>query len=257
VQRFQDPTGYKPGDEVNGHVLGTDNLWHSMAAVQLTTPPLPYWGRYRKSWRKTYLVFAVLGPLSWMTTPAASHDGLFLILLNLILAATFVAAFVAAFVNLLVAIPPSASSQRLPSSSVPVRPDDDPPADRGGPLSVIRRPARSKWALAAGLAIAVIAAAVIWGALASGGGSHANPRGGVHHGHPNRRAQFGKHARRRAARIRPEDLHGLRPTGRRWHRKGAGRSRESERCRGETHHGRHQPRGHNAPLPTVAHLRRP
>jgi hypothetical protein len=132
VQRFQDPTAYKPGDEVNGHVLGTDNVWHSMAAVQLTTPPLRYWGRYRKRWRKTYLVFAVLAPLSWMTTPAASHDGLFLIFLNLILAATLEAAFVAAFVNLLVAIPPSASSQRLPISSVPVR-LDDPPSARAAP----------------------------------------------------------------------------------------------------------------------------
>jgi len=170
VQQFQDPTAYKPGDEVNGHVLGTDNVWHSMAAVQLTTPPLRYWGRYRKRWRKTYLVFAVLAPLSWMTTPAASHDGLFLIFLNLFLAATLEAAFVAAFVNLLVAIPPSTSSQSLPLSSVLVRPDD-PPAGRGGPLSVIRKPGRSKWALAAGLAFAAIAAAVVWGALASGGGS--------------------------------------------------------------------------------------
>lgn len=101
---------YKPDDIVNGHVLGTDNVWHPVAVVQPQTPPLGYWGRYSKRWRKTYLVFAVLAPLSWMTTPAASHDGLFLIILNLFLAATLEAAFVAAFVNLLVAIPPSEAS---------------------------------------------------------------------------------------------------------------------------------------------------
>jgi hypothetical protein len=70
---------------------------------------------------------------------------------------------------------PSASSQRLPISSVPVRPDD-PPVGTGGPLSVIHRPDRSKRALAAGLAFAVIAVAVVWAALASGGGSHAPTR---------------------------------------------------------------------------------
>jgi hypothetical protein len=172
VQRFQDPTAYKPGDEVNGHVLGTDNVWHSMAAVPLSPasvmgPPLRYWGRYRKRWRKTYLVFAVLGPLSLLGMPGgASRYGL----LDLLFAATVSAALVAAFVNLLVAIPTSASSRRLPMSSVPVRPDD-PPAGRGGPLSVIRKPGRSKWALAAGLPFAVIAAAVVWAALVSGGGS--------------------------------------------------------------------------------------
>jgi hypothetical protein len=167
MQWLQDPTAYKPGDEVNGHILGTDNVWHSMAAVQLTTPPLRYWGRYRKRWRKTYLVFAVLGPLSLLGTPGgASRYGL----LDLLLAATVSAALVGVFVNLLVAIPPSTSSQSLPLSSVLVRPDD-PPAGRGGPLSVIRKPGRSKWALAAGLAFAAIAAAVVWGALASGGGS--------------------------------------------------------------------------------------
>jgi hypothetical protein len=116
VQQFQDPTAYKPGDEVNGHVLGTDNVWHSMAAVQLTTPPLRYWGRYRKRWRKTYLVFAVLGPLSLLGTPGgASRYGL----LDLLLAATVSAALVAVFVNLLVAIPPSARLDGRHSSMPP------------------------------------------------------------------------------------------------------------------------------------------
>lgn len=94
---------YKQGDIVNGHVLGTDNAWHPVAAVKPQTPRLRYWDRYSKRWRKTYLVFAVIGPLSYMTTPAASRDGLLVVLLNLFLAATLEAAIVAAFVNLLVA----------------------------------------------------------------------------------------------------------------------------------------------------------
>jgi hypothetical protein len=88
----------------------------------LTTPPLRYWGRYRKRWRKTYLVFAVLAPLSWMTTPAASHDGLFLIFLNLFLAATLEAAFVAVFVNLLVALFPATAPMQAPAAATPSEP---------------------------------------------------------------------------------------------------------------------------------------
>lgn len=158
---------YQPGDIVNGHVLGTDNVWHPVAAVPLPPAPLSYWGRYRRRWRKTYLVLAVLGPLSLLGTPGGpDRYGL----LDLLVAATVVAAIVAAFVNLLVAIPPSANSQRLAVSSVPARPDA-PPVGTGGPLSVIHKPDRSKRALVAGLAFAAIAAAVVWAALASGGGS--------------------------------------------------------------------------------------
>jgi len=53
--------GDKQSGIVHGHVPGTDNAWHSVTLVQPQTPPLRYWGRYRKRWRKTYLLFAVSG----------------------------------------------------------------------------------------------------------------------------------------------------------------------------------------------------
>ena len=91
---------YKPGDIANGHVLGADNAWHPAGVVAPQEPPLRYWARYRKRWRITYLVFAVLGPLSMLGTQgAAGRVGL----LDLLVAATVTASFVASVVNLLVA----------------------------------------------------------------------------------------------------------------------------------------------------------
>src|SRR4051812_6241369 len=64
---------YKPGDVVNGHILGNDNQWHPVAEPSAASPvglPEPegpssrhqdgYWARYRRRWLKTGLVFAVL-----------------------------------------------------------------------------------------------------------------------------------------------------------------------------------------------------
>jgi len=95
---------YKAGDVINGHVLGTDNAWHPAAVALPPMLPLTYWGRYRKRWRKTYVVVAIVGPLSLLGTPGAASR---YSLLDLLLTATVEAAFVAVFVNLLVAIPGS------------------------------------------------------------------------------------------------------------------------------------------------------
>jgi len=92
---------HKPGDIVNGYVLGADNVWCPVAAARVPPVPLSYWGRYRRRWRKTYLVFAVFAPLSLLGTPGGpDRYGL----LDLLLAATLLAAIMASFVNLVVAL---------------------------------------------------------------------------------------------------------------------------------------------------------
>ena len=61
-------TTYRPGDVVNGHILGTDNQWHPVAPPVLGSsaqqvPGRGYWSRYRSRWWKVALVWAVLTPI--------------------------------------------------------------------------------------------------------------------------------------------------------------------------------------------------
>jgi hypothetical protein len=98
-QCYTDDMEYTPGDIANGYVLGTDNAWHPVGVVA-PQEPMRYWARYWHRWRITYLVFAVLAPLSMLgTRGGAARFGL----LDLLFAATVSAAFVASIVNLLVA----------------------------------------------------------------------------------------------------------------------------------------------------------
>jgi hypothetical protein len=105
VEWFQDSPLYKPGDVVNGHVLGPDNIWHLLTSMQSPKPVRGYWSRYAGRWPKTYLVMAVMGTLSYLGT--ASNEGRTLGLLTIILAATVMAGFYASLINLVVAAFPA------------------------------------------------------------------------------------------------------------------------------------------------------
>ena len=97
----QDSTSYKPGDEVNGYVLGADNIWHPLTPARATPQPMRgYWKRYGGRWRKTYLVLAVFAVLTTLSSSKA--EGLVL-LLDILGAATISAAVMASLINLIVA----------------------------------------------------------------------------------------------------------------------------------------------------------
>ena len=101
MERIQDSAAYKPGDEVNGHVLGADNVWRPLTPAQATSRPARgYWKRYSGRWRKTYLILAVFGAL---TTLGSSKATGLVLLLDILGAATFSAAIIASLINLVVA----------------------------------------------------------------------------------------------------------------------------------------------------------
>ena len=100
VEWFQDSTAYKPGDKVNGHVLGADNVWHPLNPTQAPQHVRGYWKRYSGRWRKTYPVLAVFGVLTTLSSSKATGLPL---LLDILAAATFSAAIIASLINLVVA----------------------------------------------------------------------------------------------------------------------------------------------------------
>ena len=62
-------TTYRPGDVANGHILGSDDQWHPVAApaldksAQRAPAGRGYWSRYRSRWPKVGLAWAVLTPI--------------------------------------------------------------------------------------------------------------------------------------------------------------------------------------------------
>ena len=110
----QDPRAYKLGDEVNGHVLGADNVWHALPPNATLRPIRGYWKRYRGRWRKTYLVLAVFGVL---TTLSSSKAGGLVLFLDILGAATISAAIIASPINLLVAAFPDRTQPKKEPST--------------------------------------------------------------------------------------------------------------------------------------------
>ena len=125
-------TTQKPGDTVNGHILGRDNVWHRLAGEegpQTTAPPrtdpapvqrtgpvphgapapgLRYGVRYRGRWIRTVLIVgAVLGFAETLSQTQGEGD-LALILLTFFVAAVGDGLVVGTLVNFVVALYPGA-----------------------------------------------------------------------------------------------------------------------------------------------------
>jgi len=75
---------YKVGDVVNGHILGADQQWHPLqqavapGAYGTTPAPAPrerYFQRFRRRWRKCFLVMAIICGLAGLATGVESDAG--------------------------------------------------------------------------------------------------------------------------------------------------------------------------------------
>lgn len=104
---------YKPGDVANGHVLGSDNVWHPLSDSHASQEPSreTYLQRYRRRWKKTALVLACLTALSTYSRALApdsggSYGGAALVI-DLVIAVIVGAVINGSLVNLVVAAFPS------------------------------------------------------------------------------------------------------------------------------------------------------
>jgi len=147
--------GAEPGDVLNGHILGRDNVWHRLAEEEptqtiahpetdpvhvhradlvrvhrvdpvpqtlRTAPGPPYWARYRRRWFFTAWIVGLVSGLAVTMVQTRGEPNFGMVLLTFIMALTTIGLVFGSLVNLLVALhpgPPEGSLERAQERGAP------------------------------------------------------------------------------------------------------------------------------------------
>lgn len=97
---------YRPGDIVNGHVLGSDNIWHQVESTAAKSPSpatlkpgagTSYGDRYRSRWKYTAGIIAAISMLTILQPNYTFVDMLVSVALNALIGGSLINLVVAAF----------------------------------------------------------------------------------------------------------------------------------------------------------------